>query len=86
MNLLSDCCAADVVEDVKSSIRDHHDTIEIYRCTECGNECDADEADEEVMKMDEMSLDDGREKRAAQVEELGLSQKNIFNRMFVNGR
>ena len=36
----STCCGAKAIEDFKDNPRDHHDPIEIYTCSECGQECE----------------------------------------------
>jgi hypothetical protein len=40
---VSSCCKADLVEDFRDNPRDHHDPIEIYSCSKCKRECEAEE-------------------------------------------
>ena len=54
MKYLSDCCHAIAKEDFRENICDHHDPIEIYTCSKCGEECDANfESSEESEKSEE---------------------------------
>lgn len=41
--LISKCCKADALEDVKTNPKDHHDLIDIYICEKCKQECEVDE-------------------------------------------
>lgn len=40
---VSVCCKATPIEDTKENPRDHHDPIEIYRCSKCHKECEVEE-------------------------------------------
>jgi len=37
---MSECCKANALEDYRPGLLDHHDLIEIYRCSKCKQECD----------------------------------------------
>lgn len=37
---VSKCCKAYLVEDYKTNPMDHHDSIPIFSCAKCGQECE----------------------------------------------
>lgn len=41
--MLSVCCKATPIEDFKDNPRDHHDSIPIYTCEKCKQECEVDD-------------------------------------------
>jgi len=40
---VSECCKSTLVEDFRDNPKDHHDSIEIYSCASCKNECEVEE-------------------------------------------
>lgn len=55
---ISKCCKNSVYEDFKDNPRDHHDPIEIYRCSKCKLECEIEEACELCLGTGEVSVDE----------------------------
>jgi len=55
---ISKCCKNSVYEDFRDNPRDHHDPIEIYRCSKCNLECEIEEACELCLGTGEVSVDE----------------------------
>lgn len=53
---VSECCNIRVVEDFRMINGDHHDIIEIYRCSLCNNECQVLDLSDVIAK-DSVDLD-----------------------------
>ena len=55
---ISKCCGVEVYESFKDNLKDHHDPIEIYRCSKCQLECDIETVCELCLGSGEVSVDE----------------------------